>query len=84
MSNPSKPGQIRRNDPARAHLHDYWVIDGLTGKDLAGFANAATAEAYLRQQQARRPQVIVFATVHPAGCTCDEAPPVTSAGRRRR
>jgi hypothetical protein len=83
MSEP-RPGQIRRNDPSRAHLHDYWLVDAATGEDLAGFANEATALAYLNQHHWRRGKVTILATVHPDGCDCPDAPAVDSAGRRRR
>lgn len=79
----SGPGQIRRNDPARAQLHDYWLVDGVTGKDIADFANLATATAYATRHRLGPGQVTILRIAHPDGCDCAEAPAVTSSGRRR-
>jgi hypothetical protein len=78
------PGQIRRGDPARAGLHDFFLIDGQTGLDVAGFASEAAALAYATRHRLGPGQVTVLQVAHPDGCDCAEAPPVTSAGRRRR
>lgn len=77
-------GQIRRGDPRRRHLHDFWLIDGVTGQELAGFATEHQALAYLAQHGMGPGQVTVLRIAHPDGCDCVEAPPVTSSGRPRR
>ena len=37
---------IRRNDPRRRHLHDFFLVDPFTGRDLGGFDSQTEAMAY--------------------------------------
>ena len=71
---PVAPGEV-----TRAHLHDYWVVDGVTGRDIAGFATARSGGLPRPAPAGRRGDLLT--TVHPAGCDRAEAP---AAGRRGR
>jgi hypothetical protein len=75
------PGQIRRGDPSRRHLHDYFLIDGETLRDVAGFATQEAALLYATRLGMPRGRLLIFQVVHPSGCGCAEAPPVDSTGR---
>ena len=75
----------RRDDPARAHLHEYWLVDAATGEVLAGFASAAAATAWMGRHLDRlRGTAMLLCVVHPDGCACPEAPPVDGSGQLRR
>jgi hypothetical protein len=77
--------RIVRDDPARRHLHDYWLVDALSGEDVAGFATAEAAGAWVQTHREQlRGRVTVITILHPDGCTCAGAPPVNGSGRRRR
>lgn len=71
--------RITRNDPRRAHLHDYVLVDAQTGRDLAAFDTQAEAMAYAVEHL--RGRVTVLSIVHPEGCTCQPGQLVYPSGR---
>lgn len=63
---------IRRDDPARRHLHDYFLVDPATGEDIVGLATHEAALAYAVRHL--RGRLAVLDVVHPEGCACPDAP----------
>ena len=65
------PRMITRDDPRRRHLHDYFLVDPTTGRDLGGFATQEEAAAYALEHL--RGRVTVLDIAHPPGCRCPGA-----------
>jgi len=70
---------IRPNDPNRADVHDYLVLEPLTPGDLppkllAAFDSYEEAFAYVLAH-AKRGEVSVINVLHPDGCGCNPFEP---------
>jgi hypothetical protein len=72
--------RIRRNDPARRHLHDYVVVDPDTGRDLAGFDNQDEAMVFAAEHL--RGVVTLLQVHHPNRCGCKPGRGVYPDGSR--
>ena len=60
--------RIRLNDPSRAHLHDYALVDALTGSGIVAFGSQDGAMRYAAARL--RGRLTLLYVIHPDGCAC--------------